>query len=135
MLSLSTSSDLINLALIIAGLVLFVMAIRVERRNIESTGDQTFRSLAGTPDAFNFSIPDDWTFKQVAEAIVQQENALAKFIGFEEKELQAPLISTAIDTKSPIEALSELGLLTKKATIPKYNVEKIGHIYHFQVIN
>jgi hypothetical protein len=74
------------------------------------------------PDAIRFSIPKGWTFKQTVEALVERENAVAKFVNFTPAELQTLLRERELEFTSVREALGAMRLLASNGEIREYDV-------------
>jgi hypothetical protein len=64
------------------------------------------------PDAFNFSLPESWTFQQTIDTIVSRDRAFITYVGFRAEELSATMKKWEISCQSPLDAIARLGALT-----------------------
>jgi hypothetical protein len=72
-------------------------------------------------DSFNMSIPDGWSFKDAATAIVQHDKSVVSFEGF--LELAARLSSQVLKTDTVTSALIALRALTPSGSVRPYRVD------------
>lgn len=93
----------------------------------------TFPKVSRPPDAFHFTIPKGWSFKQAVEAVVGVDQATADYDGFTADELKAPLQERELRTESPSDALRSLRLLTISATVRPYDVRFQPPTYFLKV--
>ncbi len=85
------------------------------------------------PDAFHFSLPSGWTFKDAADAIAAQDQMLVEFIGFTSTELQASLKPKELRVKDTRAALGSLRLLAASSRVRAYEVEHAPPVYRLTV--
>jgi hypothetical protein len=88
---------------------------------------------APPPDAVKFSVPDGWTFRQAADALVANDNALIEWAGFKDEELDATLRPRQLQVKTIGDGLSALRHLTKSVHIRPYNVSFEEPIYRVTI--
>ena len=94
----------------------------------------TFRKVVPPPDAFHFSIPAGWNFKQTVNALARQDGALVEFIGFTDEELVTPLEQRELHTTAAIDALKDIRLLTTNPNAVRvYEVERQNHAYRLRI--
>jgi hypothetical protein len=89
----------------------------------------TFGSVVHPADAFNFSVPQGWTFKQTAEQIAMIDDALAKFSGFSDAQLSAKLAPRELHTASASSAVKSLRKLADVGAVPEYTVRRTDTEY------
>lgn len=73
------------------------------------------------PDAFNFVIPDGWTFRAAVEGLVNARTPVIDFKGFTPSELSIPLQGTTVETNSLVAAIAKLQDFGK-SPIPAYKL-------------
>jgi hypothetical protein len=76
--------------------------------------------------SINFEVPLNWTFRKVATALAQSEDAAVHFEGFEESELNTELVTQNLSTQSTKTALELLNKLSLKPIRPYYVVRQDG---------
>lgn len=85
-------------------------------------------------DAFEFSIPSGWTFRDTVEAITQNQKGVAEYKGFTPEELSAPMQGRKISSKSPSDGISQLRLATVQANaVRPYDVARQDSVYRLTV--
>jgi len=85
-------------------------------------------------DGFQFAIPDKWTFRDAVDTMVQAKQSFSDFRGFTDQELGATLRSRSLSSKTLIEALAQLRLITVTPNaIRPYDVVQAGSVYRLTV--
>lgn len=86
------------------------------------------------PDAYNTTIPEDWTFQDAAEDIVKSYSGTITYEGFTPQELNSKLKAWPLTGKTPSEALQKLRLLTViPASIRDYDVKQQNSTYILKI--
>jgi hypothetical protein len=85
-------------------------------------------------DGFEFSIPADWTFRDTVDAMVQANRGVSDFHGFTSQELSAPIRSRSITSRSLVDAIMQLRLITVAANcIRPYEVRRDGETFSLTI--
>ena len=93
----------------------------------------TFKLVVPPPDAYNVSIPDGWKFNDTVKTLVKRDGAVADFIGFTQEELEAPLRGQELHTKTLIDSLRALRLLSTATPIREYQIEFQAPTYRLRI--
>jgi hypothetical protein len=94
-----------------------------------------FNKLFGNflSSGFNFSIPENNTFRDVSDSLVAAANSVAVFVGFTEAELSTPIAPRQIHSKSIEEAILSLRHLALPPNIREYEVTKGQNGYEMRI--
>lgn len=89
----------------------------------------TYPKLTPKPltPAFNFRVPDGWTFSQTIEAIAQANNSICSFVGFTNGELNLILNGRELHEKTPLKAIDKLKKMNNY--IPDYSVHFMNNTF------
>jgi hypothetical protein len=83
---------------------------------------------------FAFSIPANWNFRDSAEQVAQSQGAVVEWQGFKKEELDSPVQTRALSTRTAKDALLQLRLITVNPTVIRpYDVEEDGSIFRLRV--
>lgn len=93
----------------------------------------TFKTLAPPPDAYHFSIPSGWKFEMAVKAMVNQDDAIAELIDFNDSEKNAVLKPQTIRTSTIIKALESLRSSADGAAIRPYDIYRDEHVIRIKV--
>jgi hypothetical protein len=85
------------------------------------------------PDAFHCTVPKGWTFQKAADVLVQQDGAVAEYIGFTQDELNTQLRATELRTKNVSEALRALRHAAGPSVVRDYDVEFNAPTYSLRI--
>jgi hypothetical protein len=92
------------------------------------------RNVAVPADAFNFSVPDGWTFEQAVATITEADDAFYELEGFTLAQKKAPLRARALQAASVSAALPLLGRMCATSGFPRYEVVLQEKVYRLIVI-
>lgn len=85
-------------------------------------------------DAFEFSIPSGWTFREAVEAMTRTNDGVSEYQGFTIEELRAPIQGRRISSKSLSEGIGQLRLITIQAdAVRPYDVTRQDSVYRLKV--
>jgi len=84
-------------------------------------------------DGFHFSVPNGWTFRQVVEAIVQLDSAVAEYDGFKPEELNTALGARELHADTVKDAIGALRSIAPQDAIRKYSVDYSRPTYRLTI--
>jgi hypothetical protein len=92
-----------------------------------------FPKAAGFPDAFNFSVPARWTFKQTVDELAKQDGAVPDYDGLTKAELSEPLRAWHLEAKDVGAAMRLLRSITATPNaIRSYEVKLENSVYYLR---
>ena len=92
----------------------------------------TFKQVL--PDGMNLRIPEGWQFRAAVDAIVQQDKAVAEFIGFTAEELKAPLRGAEFEKTTVVDSLVALRSLATGPGVRPYKVSASRPRYILEIV-
>lgn len=81
-------------------------------------------------DGFEFSIPEGWTFRETVDGMAEAKDGTSDYPGFTPQELNAPVKSRRIASKSLRDAIAQVRSFTVTAdAVRPYEVTQDGSVY------